>query len=211
LASGGDVIKTRGHFKDEMDTRFNAIVFASMNGNPTCNPADALMNCISFKMPFKFVDNPTDMMERKSNNNIKSELKTDRNRDIFTKIVFDAYDDKIQEKDFTNEMKLTKDDICKENPSEPLVILRKSIRLATDEEFKNKDDWTCFKDIKHLFSPAKMTDNALGRFLSDRGYIKVLKTTFKKNDTIAYKLKIINDEVDTTDALMEDESIVNPE
>jgi hypothetical protein len=108
-------------------------------------------------------------------------------------------------------MKLSKDDICRENPSEPLVILRKRIRLATDEEFKNKDDWTSFKDIKHLFSPARMSDTALGRFLTDRGYVKVMKTTFKRNDTVAYKLKIVNDEVDTADALMEDESVVNPE
>lgn len=210
LASGGDIVKTRGHFKDEMDTRFNAIVFASMNGNPVCNPADALMNCINFKMPYKFVDNPTDIIEKQGNKNIKNELKTDRYRDIFTKLVFDAYDNAIQEKDYTEEIKSSNDDICKENPSEPLVILRKRVRLPTEEE-KDKDDYTYFKDIKHLFTPAKMSDNALGRFLKDRGFVKVLKTVFKKNDTVAYKLKIINDEIDTTDALIEDENVVNPE
>lgn len=205
IASGGDTILARGLYKDEMDIINNTITFASLNGNPNTEPKDALSNCIPFRMPYKFVDNPNDITEKKSDDSIKYKIATDRNRDIFTKILFDAYGKKVIANDLSQRMKEDLNEICFGNVNEPLYILRNKFRKPTQQEIENKEDYTTFNEIKHIFKPAKMTDTKLGRFLKERGYKKVLKTTIKKNDTVAYKIKVVIETVDDADAEVESE------
>jgi hypothetical protein len=210
IASGGDTILARAHYKDEISVKNNTITFASLNGSPNTEPKDALSNCIPFRMPYKFVDNPNDITEKKSDDTIKYKIITERNRDIFTKILFDAYGNKVLAKDLTERMKEDLNEICFGNVNEPLYILRNKFRKPTQEEFENKEDWTSFNEIRHIFKPAKMTDTKLGRFLKERGYTKVNKSINKKNDTVAYKIKVVIDTVDGADAEPDDE-VASPE
>jgi len=204
IASGGDDIITRGLYKDEAIVKNNMTAFASLNGNPDASPKDALSNCIPFKMPYKFVDFPNDITEFKSDDNIKKKMITERNRDIFTKIIFNAYGGKVLESEMTERMKEDLKEICHGNVNEPLYILRNKFRKPTQQEIDEKNDWTAFAEIKDEFKFAKMSDTALGRFLKERGYANVMKTVFKKNDTRAYKIKITGNVIDDTDVETED-------
>lgn len=212
-ASGGDDIVVRGHYSNEMIVKNNTTSFLSLNGIPKTDPIDAMNNCLIYKMPYKFVDNPTDIDEKKV---IEYEPSNDpamtkENINIMTKLIFEAYGAKITKSDYTKRMTDEADDASASNDNEPIMILKKRFRKPTMEEFQMKDDYTTFNEIKHIFKPAKMTDTSLGRFLKDRGYISTKKSVIKKNDTIAYKnMKIVITELQA-DEDEEDEYMDTPE
>jgi hypothetical protein len=148
------------------------------------SPADAMLTCVPFKMPYKFVSNPSDICEKQGNNNIKQEIKTNRNMDIITKILFDAYGDVITENDFTPSMTEEYKEVCLDKGTEAPSILRN--RFVNDS-----NGWVSFSELKYIFKPAELSEKKIGLFLKDRGYVRILKTVVSKNDTVCYKgLKI---------------------
>jgi hypothetical protein len=206
-ASGGDDITTREHHGNEMIVKNNCISIFSLNGNPITSPLDALNNCIAYEMPYKFVEFPQDISERKKIEYIPADdvIYKERNKRIFTKIIFDAYGEQYTIKDFPERMQTYMNDIIGVNLNEPIMIFRNKIRKPTEEEIKNRDDWTSFCDIKDLFKPAKITDTKLGRFLRERGFKSCYKSITKKNDTLVYKLKIVDTTTIKADVIDEED------
>lgn len=205
-ASGGDDIVVRGHFGNEMIVKNNCTSFFSLNGNPTTSPLDALNNCIAYEMPYKFVDFPQDISEKQRIEYIPANdvIYQERYKRIFTKLVFDAYGEQYTKKDFQERMLLNMSDIASVNLNEPIVILRNRTRNPTDEEIKNKNDWTSFQELKGLFKPAKMTDNKLGRFLRERG-LKSFRKTIEGREYIVYYIKIIDNTTIQADVIEEEQ------
>jgi hypothetical protein len=120
-------------------------------------------------MPYKFVSTPTDICEKQCNNDIKQEIKTKRNMDIITKILFDAYGDVITENDFTPSMAEQCIEVCWDKGTEAPSILQNRF-------FNDSNGWFSFSELKCIFKPAQLSDMKLGVFLKDRGYARVLKS-----------------------------------
>ena len=107
-------------------------------------------------------------MKKQGNNDIKQEIKTNRNMDIITKILFDVYGDVITENDFTPSMAEEYKELCLDKGTEAPCILR--------NRFVNNCNGWSFSEVKCIFKPAQLSDTKLGVFLKDRGYTRVLKT-----------------------------------
>ena len=146
----------------------NCSLFVFLNSTRESSPADAMLTCVPFKMPYKFVSNPSDICEKQGNNNIKQEVKTNRNINIITKILFDAYGDVISENDFTQSMAEEYKEVCLDKGTEAPSILRN--RFVNDS-----NGWVSFSELKYIFKPAELSEKKIGLFLKDRGYVRILK------------------------------------
>jgi hypothetical protein len=187
--SGGDKIICRELYKAEQTAIFNCFIMASLNKFPESSPSDAYMNVVPIKMPHKYVEDPVDICERQRDSSIKDKIKTDTNRDIFMKIIFDAYGDCLQEKEWSAASKAQYLDINKEKASEPIYIFKTNFQ-------KSPESFISTADFKHIFREAKMSDKQLGSFLSLR--LKPFKKTMENGKrTCGYKgVKIIEEERD---------------
>ena len=162
VVSGGDPITCREHYKGEVELYNNCSLFVFLNSMRDSSPADAMLTCVPFKMPYKFVSNPSDICEKQGNNDIKQEIKTNRNVDIITKILFDAYGDVITENDFTPSMAEEYKEVCLDKGTEAPSILRNRF-------VNNCNGWVSFSELKCIFKPAQLSDTKLGVFLKERG------------------------------------------
>ena len=62
--SGGDPITCREHYKGEVELYNNCSLFVFLNSMRESSPADAMLTCVPFKTPFKFVSTPSDICEK---------------------------------------------------------------------------------------------------------------------------------------------------
>lgn len=160
--SGGDKILCRALYKAEQPVVFNSLIIASVNQFPESRPSDAYMNIVPFKMPHKYVEEPVDICERKTDTNIKHKAQTDENRDIFMAIVFEAYTvNGLVEREWSMVTKHQYLEINAEKATEPIYIFKTNFQKA-------EDYFISTEDFKHVFREAKMSDKQLGMFLKQR-------------------------------------------
>jgi hypothetical protein len=156
----------------------------SLNEMRPCEPADALQNCITIRMPYKFVDAEIvkdDICHKKKDETIKNQIKTERNRDIFTKIMFDAYGDVITEKDYTKEMIDERNEMTAGKLNEPPSIIKKML-------VKDENEWLSTDELRMIFKPCKMTDTKLFQVLKARDFIATTK--YFKNEITGEKKQV---------------------
>jgi hypothetical protein len=160
--SGGDPVKCRGLYKDSVDVVFNAHLFVNVNSIPESDPADAMMTSLPIKMPYKYVDEPTDMCEKMTDTDIKQKI-INTNKDIFTKIVFNSFVSKeINVKDLCEDDRGEYNDNIMENTTEAPYIFK------TKLEKGNSNDWISSDELRKIFKPCGMNEVSLGKFLSAR-------------------------------------------
>lgn len=160
--SGGDAVKCRGLYKDSVDVVFNSHLFVNVNSIPESDPADAMMTSLPIKMPYKYVDEPTDMCEKMTDTDIKQKI-INTNKDIFTKIVFNSFVSKeINVKDLCEDDRGEYNDNIMENTTEAPYIFK------TKLEKGDHNDWISSDELRKIFKPCGMNDMALGRFFSAR-------------------------------------------
>ena len=160
--SGGDAVKCRGLYKDSVDVVFNSHLFVNVNSIPESDPADAMMTSLPIKMPYKYVDEPTDMCEKMTDTDIKQKI-INTNKDIFTKIVFNSFVSKeINVKDLCEDDRGEYNDNIMENTTEAPYIFK------TKLEKGNSNDWISSDELRKIFKPCDMSDVALGKFLNAR-------------------------------------------
>lgn len=212
IVSGGDAVEARGHHKDEVDVIVIASLFVSLNEMRPCEPADALQNCITIRMPYKFVDAEIvgdDICHKKKDETIKTQIKTERNRDIFTKIMFDAYGDVITEKDYTEEMIDERNEMTNGKLTEPPSIIKKML-------VKDENEWLSTDELRMIFKPCKMSDTKLFQILKARGFIASKKSFGLGNNKKqvqgykGYKL-YIEPEPEYAEEKCKEENIIIPE
>lgn len=184
IASGGDLIPTRMHHKGEIFVKNNTTTFMSLNEIPVCDPVDALDNMILFDMPYKFVEKEMvkdDIMYRESNPNLKSEIVTNELwRDTYLYLLtkyFKNEPTKISDMSFENKIE------CEEIASastitNPIQLLNKYTKQDTEAD---AEGWVSTDDLRRILKPAKMSDQKMGRFLTERGYIRRKKTLKTKD------------------------------
>jgi hypothetical protein len=162
IVSGGDYIQTRGHYKDEVNIIFNAHVFACVNSIPESDPVDAMMTCLPIRMPYKYVDEPADICEKLSDPLIKEKVIENNNKDIFTKIVFDAYKATgVKLKDMTADDQDEYKNCIMEKATEAPYIFREML-------VKDPEGWISTEDLIAVFKPSGLNASNLGKFLSAR-------------------------------------------
>ena len=162
FVSGGDVVKCRGLYKDEVDVVFNTHLFVNVNSIPESEPADAMMTCLPIKMPYKFVDDVIDeICERPTDHSIKDKI-TAEDPDLFTMIVLDAYRDSVVlVKDLCEDDQDEYRSNIMSNASEPTYILNNKL-------VKDVNGWISTSDLTYIFKPSGMNSHALGKFLKAR-------------------------------------------
>jgi len=139
-------------------------------------------------MPYKFVDAEKvkdDICHRLKDDTIKDKIKTERNRDIFTKIMFMSYGGVLTSKDFTEEMIAETNEMTEGRLTELPSVIKK--RLV-----KNENEWISTDELRIIFKPCKMTDTKLFKELTKRGFIATKKQfkneiTGEKNRVNGYK------------------------
>jgi hypothetical protein len=170
IASGGDLIPTRNHFKGEIFVKNNTTTFMSLNEVPVCDPVDALDNMVLFDMPYKFVEKgmvAEDIMYREASATLKSEIASNTLwRDIYLYLIF---------KHFKNEpVKIS--DMSAENMAEREEIASTSvvtnpIQLLNKYTVAAEKGWISTDDLRRILKPANMSDQKMGKFLKMRGYV----------------------------------------
>ena len=161
FVSGGDAVKCRALYKDEVDVIFNAHMFANVNSIPESDPADAMMTCLPVKMPYKFVSNPEDICERPTDTDIKTKIDAEDPDILFSILVDNFFNRELVHTD------LIKDDQCEynssimDNATEAPYIFRTKL-------VKDLNGWISIIDLKNLFKPSGMHEIMLGKFLKAR-------------------------------------------
>lgn len=174
IASGGDKVKVRGHYKDEIDVINNATTFMSFNKIPECDVPDGLETMRLFNMPFKFVDQETVKEDPTSYrlriNDIKNVIsENDRFRDIYTYMVFKAYKpNRIEISDMSILNQEEQVELIKSTTVSPVTLFKKYF-------IANEDGYVFSELVHELLDPAGMTDKKFSMFMTDRGFISARK------------------------------------
>lgn len=189
IASGGDFILARAHYKAEIRIKNNTTTFMSLNELPQTEPADALSTMRLFTMPFKYVpeeEKDKDKIYKLANNNLKSEIRSKKNWwDVFTYMVFNAFDSTpVSVAELSGKSKEEYTDIIAEKTTNPVEILLKYFK-------SDADGFVHSKTIFQLFSPMKWSDKKIAQFLKERGYKKDRKTIDTKSYNIYTGLSLL--------------------
>ena len=189
ICSGGDIFQARGHYCDELDVKFNATTFMSLNEIPKSNPADALENMILFEMPYKFVEkamlSEDAILYREKDSKLKDKIKTNTKwRDIYLYLIFKAFKDEPIEFSKMNET----------SQAEMLMINKNSdssnpVKLFNNAFIKVEGGWVSTIDIKKVLEPAKLNDRKFGDFLKARGFIQKKGASISKLDEWGHEIK----------------------
>jgi hypothetical protein len=198
IASGGDIFQARGHYCDEINVKFNATTFMSLNNIPLSNPADALENMILFDMPFKFVEK--DMVKedtilyREKDTKLKETIKKNEKwRDIYLYLIFQAFKDSPVE--FSNMNESSKAEMTKSTGNAELCNPVKLFNNAFVKNDNPEEGWVSTLDIKRILAPAKLTDVKFSKFLKDRGFVQKKGVSISKKDDFGHELKDENGKV----------------
>lgn len=189
ICSGGDIFQARGHYCDEIDVKFNATTFMSLNEIPKSNPADALENMILFEMPYKFVEkamlSEDTILYRERDSKLKDKIKTNTKwRDIYLYLIFEAFKD--EPIDFSKMNETSK--------AEMLMVNKNSdssnpVKLFNNAFIKVERGWVSTADIKKVLEPAKLNDRKFGDFLKARGFIQKKGASISKLDEWGHEIK----------------------
>jgi hypothetical protein len=170
IGSGGDAVDARRHNGDETDVVMNTTWFMSFNTMPICEPRDAIQNMIPFVFPFKFVDEDEEMKDISYKKIVPGRreemLVNTRWRDMFIMMVFQAFKPHKVKPTYSSRTEMQQ--LMIGHTTEPVDILRTHFRAK-------EGGWVSSADLQVAFQPAGLSNEALGRFLTERGYIKKKK------------------------------------
>lgn len=161
FVSGGDPVKCRALYKDEVDVVFNARLFVNVNSIPDADPADTMMTCLPIKMPYKFVAEPLDICERPTDTDIKYKIDAVDPNILISILVDNFVNRELTINDLT-ENDIDEYNCCTmQNATEAPYIFKTKLQYE-------KGAWINSDQLRYLFKPSGMTPVALGKFLSAR-------------------------------------------
>lgn len=94
IASGGDTLKARKNFTNEVEFKTQGRLFMFLNDLPEIAPSDASETMTVFNFPYQFKENPDPKLpfQKKRDDKLKENIKADTNiRNAFLHIVLDAF------------------------------------------------------------------------------------------------------------------------